>query len=138
MPAIGKLLQPNVLSRLVSQQMVAEQWIIGFFGFEPGGRNEVNLGHGRRGNFDVFDNTRLAGEGRAPATASSDEVSDAFDRVIAFLSNHVCRLVNLVRDPPVRASRLWTCPEANSVSLVLLGQSCLQPNRATTTGGDTC
>lgn len=70
MPAIGKLLQPNVLARLVSQQMAAEQWILGFFGFEVGGRNEVNLGHGRRGNFDVFDNTRLAMEGRAPATAA--------------------------------------------------------------------
>ena len=70
MAAIGKLLQPNVLARLVSQQMVAEQWILGFFGFEAGGRNEINLGHGRRGNFDVFDNTRLAGEGRAPATAA--------------------------------------------------------------------
>ena len=70
MPVIGKILQPNVLSRLVSRQMVAEQWILGFFGFEVGGRNEINLGHGRRGSFDVFDNTRQAGEGRFPATAA--------------------------------------------------------------------
>jgi hypothetical protein len=71
MAAIGQLLQPNVLSRLVSQQMVAEQWILGFLGMEIGGRNEVNLGHGRNGNFDVFNNTRDVGEGRVPGTAAA-------------------------------------------------------------------
>lgn len=70
MATIDKLLSPRVLSRLVSRQMVAEQWILGFFGFEPGGRNEINLGHGRNGNFDVFNNTRTAGQGRAPGTAA--------------------------------------------------------------------
>ena len=71
MAAIETLLRPNILSRLVSRQMVAEQWILGFFGFESGGRNELNLGHGREGTFDVFDNTRKVGEGRIPGTAAA-------------------------------------------------------------------
>jgi hypothetical protein len=71
MATIDKLLQPNVLARLVSRQMVAEQWILGFFGFEAGGRNEVNLGHGREGSYDVYNNTRDVGEGRVPGTAAA-------------------------------------------------------------------
>lgn len=71
MATIDKLLQPNVLSRLVSRQMVAEQWILGFLGMEVGGRNEVDLGHGRLGMFDVFSNTRDVGEGRVPGSPAA-------------------------------------------------------------------
>jgi len=71
MAAIETLLRPNILSRLVSRQMVAEQWILGFFGFEPGGRNEINQGHGREGSYDVFDNTREVAEGRLPGHAAA-------------------------------------------------------------------
>lgn len=71
MASLDKILQPNVLSRLVSRKMVAEQWILGAFGFEVGGRNEVFLGHGREGNYDVFNNTRTAGSGRQPGTKAA-------------------------------------------------------------------
>jgi len=70
MASIQTLLDPRLLSRLVSRKMVAEQWILGLMGMEVGGRNEVWLGHGRQGNFDVFNHTRTSGHGRAPGTAA--------------------------------------------------------------------
>lgn len=71
MADLAQILRPNVLSRLVSRQMVAEQWILGFMGFEVGGRNELDDGHGREGSYDVFNNTREVGEGRIPDSAAS-------------------------------------------------------------------
>ncbi len=60
------LLQPQVLTRVVSQKAAASDWLLNLFGLQPGGSNEVNLGHGRVGAFNIYNNVRTVGKGRAP------------------------------------------------------------------------
>ena len=69
--SIQEILRPQVLTKVVSRQMSASHWILNFMGFTPGGRNEVNMGHGRNGTYNVYNRTRKVGLGRAPATAAA-------------------------------------------------------------------
>jgi hypothetical protein len=61
--------------------MAASQWILQFMGMEPGGRNEENFGHGRQGSYEVYNNTRKVGKGRAPGTAAATSAAQAVGEV---------------------------------------------------------
>lgn len=77
MASIHQVLQPITLTKLVSRQMAAEKWILQFMGMQPGGANEAYFGHGREGSYQVFNNTRQVGRGRAPGTAAGIARSQA-------------------------------------------------------------
>jgi hypothetical protein len=70
MASIHDILRPITLTEVISRQMAAEHWILQFMGMQPGGPNEVFFGHGREGSYQIFNNTRKIGRGRAPATAA--------------------------------------------------------------------
>lgn len=71
MPALQTLLSPQVLTTVVSQKAEASDWITKLFGVAPGGPNEVYEGHGRYGAFNIYNNVRTIGKGRAPGTAAA-------------------------------------------------------------------
>lgn len=70
MASIHDILRPITLTKVISRQAAASSWLLNFFGFEPGGANEANYGHGREGSFQVFNNTRTVAQGRAPGAAA--------------------------------------------------------------------
>lgn len=71
MASIAQILQPITLTKVVSRQMAAEKWILQFMGMAPGGAQEEFFGHGRTGSYQVFNNTRQIGRGRAPGVAAA-------------------------------------------------------------------
>lgn len=73
MPAASytTLLDPQVLTQVVRQVVASADPILNFMGFEPGGKNERFFGHGRSGQFHVFDDTRKVAKGRAPGTPAA-------------------------------------------------------------------
>lgn len=71
MATLNRILQPAVLTEVVSQQMAAEHWLLQLFGVQPGGPNERDYGHGREGKYRVFDNTRKVGTISAPGTPAN-------------------------------------------------------------------
>jgi len=79
--SIQQILQPIVLTKVVSRQLAAERWILQFMGMEPGGRNESIMGHGRDGSYHVYNNTRKIAKGRAPGTAAAKSVRQGMGRV---------------------------------------------------------
>jgi len=81
MASIHQILQPITLTKVISRQMAAERWILQFMGMEPGGRNEEFYGHGRDGSYQVFNNTRQIGRGRAPGTAAAIAKRQTIGRV---------------------------------------------------------
>ena len=81
MASIHQLLKPMVLTKAVSWVAAASDHILRFMGFEPGGFNEEFLGHGRVGEFNVFNNIRTIGLGRAPATAAGKSAKQAMSQV---------------------------------------------------------
>lgn len=64
------ILRPQVLTRVVRQVVASADPILNFMGFQPGGFNEVNEGHGRTGTYHIYDDTRQVGKTRAPGTAA--------------------------------------------------------------------
>ena len=70
MASIAQILQPITLTKVVSRQMAAEKWILQFMGMAPGGKHEEFFGHARTGSYQVFNNTRQIGRGRAPGVAA--------------------------------------------------------------------
>lgn len=81
MASIQTILQPITLTEVISRQMAAERWILQFMGMAPGGANEQYFGHGRTGEYQVFNNTRQIGRGRAPGTAAAIAKRQAIGRV---------------------------------------------------------
>ena len=81
MASIHSILQPITLTKVISRQMAAEKWILQFMGMAPGGANEDFFGHGRDGSYQVFDNTRQIGRGRAPGTAAAIAKRNPIGRV---------------------------------------------------------
>lgn len=71
MASIQEILRPITLTKVISRQMAAEKWILQFMGMQPGGVNEEFFGHGRSGSYQVFNNTRNVGRGRAPGVAAA-------------------------------------------------------------------
>ena len=64
------IFRPVVLTKVISQRVEATSSLLKRFGLQPGGPNEVNLGHGRLGAFHVFNNTLKTAAGAAPGTAA--------------------------------------------------------------------
>jgi len=71
MAALQTLLSPQVLTKVISQKAAASDWLINLFGLGPGGKNEIYEGHGRYGAFNIYNNVRTVGKGRAPGTAAA-------------------------------------------------------------------
>jgi hypothetical protein len=68
---IRDLLTPATLTKVVSQTGGDDELLLNRFGFQPGGANELDMGHGRMGTFNVYNNTRVPAKGRAPGTAAA-------------------------------------------------------------------
>lgn len=71
MAALQTLLAPQVLTKVVSQKAAASSWLLDLFKIGPGQANEVTMGHGRFGAFNIYNNVRTVGKGRAPGTAAA-------------------------------------------------------------------
>jgi hypothetical protein len=81
------VLAPQVLTNVISQQAAVAEWILNLFGLNIGGdagdplfdsendvakgANVLNFGHGRRGEFNVINNSRKVASGRAPGAPSA-------------------------------------------------------------------
>lgn len=65
------ILRPVVLTQVVRQVVASADPILNFMGFQPGGANEANYGHGREGVYHIFDDTRKSAKMRAPGTAAA-------------------------------------------------------------------
>lgn len=81
MPGYLDILRPNLFTQVVKQVVADSDWILGFMGFEPGGRNEVFEGHGREGIYHVWDDPRTAAKGRAPGTPAAKSAKQAMKAV---------------------------------------------------------
>jgi len=81
MASIQQILEPIVLTKVVSRIMSADKWILQFMGFGPGGFNVENFGHGRTGEYQVFNNTRKVGKMRAPGAAAARSARQAVGSV---------------------------------------------------------
>lgn len=65
------ILTPVTLTKVVSQTAADDELLLEFFGMQPGGSNELYVGHGRVGNFHVFNQTRVPAKGRGPGLAAA-------------------------------------------------------------------
>lgn len=81
MASIQTMLRPQVLTRVVNR--IVGEWdaILNFMGAQPGGFNERSFGHGRVGNYHVYNRTRKIGVGRAPGTAAARSDPQGFTNV---------------------------------------------------------
>jgi hypothetical protein len=70
MASLQELLDPQVLTRVISRQAATSSWLTSLFGVGPGGRNELDFGHGRTGQYNIYNNVRTIGKVRAPGTAA--------------------------------------------------------------------
>ena len=71
MAGLSQLLSPQVLTRVVSQVAGSSDWLATLFGLQPGGKNVINMGHGRTGSFNIYNHVRAIAQGRAPGTAAA-------------------------------------------------------------------
>ena len=62
------ILRPNLFTQVVKQVVASADPILNFMGFQPGGFNERNEGHGREGVYHIYDDSRKVAKGRAPGT----------------------------------------------------------------------
>lgn len=65
------ILRPQVLTRVVRQVVASADPILNFMGFQPGGSNEKFEGHGREGDYHIFDDSRKVAKARAPGTPAA-------------------------------------------------------------------
>jgi hypothetical protein len=82
MPALQTLLNPQVLTRTVSQVAASSDWLAALFGVQPGGKNIINQGHGREGAFHVYNNTRKVARGRTPGSAAARRAAQPMGKVM--------------------------------------------------------
>lgn len=66
MAAYLDILRPQVLTKVVRQVVASADPILNFMGFQPGGSNEINEGHGREGLYHIYDDSRKVAKMRAP------------------------------------------------------------------------
>jgi hypothetical protein len=81
MAALQTLLQPQVLTNVVSQVAEVSDWLSMLFGVQVGGPNIINHGHGRYGAYHIYNNVRKVARGRAPGTAAGRRSAQPMDRV---------------------------------------------------------
>lgn len=71
MAAYQDILAPQVLTEVTRQVVANSDTILNFMGFQPGGANERFYGHGRTGNYHIYDDTRRVAKGRAPGAPAA-------------------------------------------------------------------
>lgn len=71
MAAYLDILRPQVLTKIIKQVVASADPILSFLGFEPGGSNELNMGHGREGVYHIYDDSRKVAKGRAPGAPAA-------------------------------------------------------------------
>lgn len=81
MVAYLDILRPQVLTQVVRQVVASADPILNLFGFQPGGANERNMGHGREGLYHIFDDSRQVAKGRAPGTPAGRSSKQAMKAV---------------------------------------------------------
>lgn len=81
MTALSTLLRPQVLTKVISQQTVANDSILRHYGMQPGGPNESHMGHGRHGAYHIYNHVRSVGKGRGPGTAAAKSKRNPVGRV---------------------------------------------------------
>lgn len=81
MAALQDLLEPQVLTRVISQVAASSDWLANLLGVQPGGKNIVNEGHGREGAYHIYNNTRKIAKGRAPGTAAGRRPAQGMGKV---------------------------------------------------------
>ena len=75
------ILRPQVLTKVVKQVVGSADPILNFMGMQPGGQNEIFMGHGREGTYHVFDDSRRTAKGRAPGTPAGRSSKQAMKAV---------------------------------------------------------
>ena len=81
MASIHDILRPLTLTKVVSRIAASTQTLLQFMQMQPGGANEQFVGHGREGSYNIFNNVRAAGLGRAPGTAAARRARQQVGRV---------------------------------------------------------
>jgi hypothetical protein len=82
MVAIQNLLMPQTLTKVVSQQAATSDWLTNLFGVQPGGKNTLRYGHGRVGQFNIYNNVRKVAQMRAPGTAAGRRAPNPMGTVL--------------------------------------------------------
>ncbi len=80
MAAFQDILRPVTITKVVSRIAAAVDPFLLFMGMQPGGRLERPVG-GRDAAYDIFNNVRTTGKGRAPATAAARRARNPVGRV---------------------------------------------------------
>lgn len=80
MAGIQDILRPITITKVVSRLAAAVDPFLTYMGMEPGGRLERIVG-GRDAAYDVFNNVRTVGKGRAPGTAAGRRARNPVGRV---------------------------------------------------------
>jgi hypothetical protein len=75
------LLQPIALTKVISQMAAVQPTLLNMFGFEPGGKSELDMGLGRQGYYHVYNNVRKVALGRAPGTAHARSPANPMGKV---------------------------------------------------------
>ncbi|HUQ72856.1 MAG TPA: hypothetical protein VM165_25230 [Planctomycetaceae bacterium] len=75
------ILRPQVLTEVVRQVVASADPILNFMGFQPGGSNEKHYGHGREGDYHIFDDSRRVAKARAPGTPAGRSSKQAMKAV---------------------------------------------------------
>lgn len=81
MASIQDILRPITLTKVISQIAATNDALLTWIGMQPGGRNEVNEGHGRQGSFRIYNHSRKVAQGRAPGTAAGRSARNPIGQV---------------------------------------------------------
>lgn len=71
MASIHDILRPITFTKVVSRVAAASSQMLNFFGMQPGGPLEKDYGHGRQGNYHIFNNVRTVALGTAPGAPAA-------------------------------------------------------------------
>ena len=111
MAALQTLLSPQFLTKVISRVAGSSDWLTALFGVQSGGKNEMNMGHGRQGAYHIYNHVRKVAAGRAPATAAGRRAANPMGRVdftyprmhdSVSLSAEVLHNLSRIDDPAVR------------------------------------
>lgn len=81
MASIQDILKPITLTKVISRVAASNSLLLQYFGMQPGGPNEVYMGHGRDGSYHIFNHVRTIGAGTAPGTAARRRTRNPVGRV---------------------------------------------------------
>lgn len=81
MVALQSQLAPQTLTRVISRQAAASNWLLNMFGCQPGGSAIENFGHGRSGSYHIYNNVRAVGQLTAPGAPAARRNPQGVGRV---------------------------------------------------------